>query len=72
MMSEQQDQQQPLFQYSVKIERTAKGTLWTVHCYSNDRQIAINEAIQMYEEFGKKLEEQGLGVAAVEKGRKGE
>ena len=73
MMSEQQQHQHPnehqhqLYQYSVKIERTAKGARWTVHCYSNDRQIALNEAVQMYDDVGKKLEEQGLAVAPIEK-----
>ena len=75
MMSEQQQhhqhpneqQHQQLYQYSVKIERTAKGARWTVHCYSNDRQIALNEAVQMYDEVGKKLEEQGLTVAPIER-----
>jgi hypothetical protein len=66
MMSDQQTEN-PLFQYSVKIERSAKGARWTVHCYSNDRQIALNEAVQMYDEVGKKLEESGLGVAPVER-----
>lgn len=72
MADQQQEQQQAAFQYSVKIERSAKGARWTVHCYSNDRQVALNEAVQMYDEVGRKLEEQGLGVAPVEKAGKGE
>lgn len=74
MMADEQleQQQQAAFQYSVKIERSAKGARWTVHCYSNDRQIALNEAVQMYDEVGRKLEEQGLGVVPVEKAGKGE
>jgi hypothetical protein len=41
-MSEQQQQQQPdLYQYSVKIEMTAKGlAMPTIHVYSNDMQKA--------------------------------
>jgi hypothetical protein len=66
MATEQEQIQAPSFQYSVKIERTAKGARWTVHCYANDRQTALDESIRMYDEVGKRLEAQGLTVAPVE------
>lgn len=64
-MAEEAQSQLP---FSVKIERTAKGARWTVHCYGKDLEAAMNDAVQAYDEVGKRLEEKGLAVAPVEKG----
>lgn len=61
-MSDEQTQ----FQYSVRIERSAKGARWTVHIYSNDKETALNEGVRMYDEVGKRLEAEGLTVAPIE------
>ena len=34
---------------SVKLEETAKGVRVSVHVYANDRETAINQAIQTYD-----------------------
>ena len=49
-MSEQQQQQQPqLYQYSVKIEMTAKGlAMPTIHVYSSDMETARKQAVEQY------------------------
>ncbi len=62
----------PELPYSVKIERTAKGARWTVHCHVADLESAMNESVKAYDEVGKRLEERGLAVAPVEKGVKSE
>lgn len=72
-MPQDQEAQTQAFQYSVKIERTAKGARWTVHCYGKDLETAMNESVKAYDEVGKRLEDKGLAVAPVEKaGGKGE
>lgn len=68
MMSDQQTEQ-PTFQYSVKIERTAKGARWTVHCYGKDLETSMNEAVRAYDEIGQKLADKGLAVAPAEGGK---
>jgi hypothetical protein len=72
MMSDQQTEQQPTFQYSVRIERTAKGARWSIHCYGKDLQTCEAEAIRAYDEIGQKLADKGLAVAPAESGGKGE
>lgn len=67
-----QEVQQPTFQYSVKIERTAKGARWTVHCYGKELETSMNEAVKAYDEVGIRLQEKGLAVAPAEAGGKGE
>ena len=67
MMSDQQNEQ-PSFQYSVRIERSAKGARWTVHCYSKDLETAMNESVKAYDEVGQKLADKGLAVAPAESG----
>jgi GH35 family endo-1,4-beta-xylanase len=64
-MSEQQPQQQPqLYQYSVKIEMTAKGlAMPTIHIYSNDMQTARNQAVEQYSKVIEELKAKGLPVA---------
>ena len=69
-MAIEDQQQAPAYQYSVKIERTAKGARWTVHCYAKDLETAMNESVKAYDEVGKRLEEKGLSPAPVEKGGK--
>ena len=71
-MSAEDQHGAPIFQYSVKIERTAHGARHTVHVYSHDRETSIAEAVKMYDDVAKKLEEQGLAVAPIEKGLKHE
>lgn len=49
-------EQQPTFQYSVKIDTTAKGAaVVTVHCYGNDVEKCRNEAIENYDRTVKEL-----------------
>ncbi|MEO9319101.1 MAG: hypothetical protein ABI361_00345 [Nitrososphaera sp.] len=60
------DEQAPLFQYSVKIERSAKGARHTVHVYSNDKETALKESVELYDRIAKELESQGLTVAPIE------
>jgi hypothetical protein len=51
MMAEQEQIQAPTFQYSVKIERTAKRARWTLHCYANDKHTALGESVRMYDDI---------------------
>jgi hypothetical protein len=63
-MSEQQQQQQ-LYQYSVKIEMTAKGlAMPTIHVYSNDMETARKQAVEQYTKVIEDLKAEGLPVAA--------
>jgi hypothetical protein len=63
---QQQQQQQPqLYQYSVKIEMTAKGlAMPTIHVYSNDIQTARKQAVEQYSNVIEELKAKGLPVAA--------
>ena len=64
-MSEPQQQQQPqLYQYSVKIEMTAKGlAMPTIHVYSNDVERAREQAVDQYARVIEDLKTKGLPVA---------
>jgi hypothetical protein len=64
-MSEQQQQQQPqLYQYSVKIEMTAKGlAMPTIHVYSNEMEEARKQAVEQYAKVIEELKAKGLPVA---------
>jgi GH35 family endo-1,4-beta-xylanase len=63
-MSEQQQQPQ-LYQYSVKIEMTAKGlAMPTIHVYSNDMETARKQAVEQYVKVIEELKAKGLPVAA--------
>ncbi|HEX2107358.1 MAG TPA: hypothetical protein VHF28_06470 [Nitrososphaera sp.] len=63
-MSEQQQQPQ-LYQYSVKIEMTAKGlAMPTIHVYSNDKENARKHAVDQYAAVIEDLKAKGLPVAA--------
>ena len=63
-MSEQQQQPQ-LYQYSVKIEMTAKGlAMPTIHVYSNDMETARKQAVEQYTKAIEDLKAKGLPVAA--------
>jgi hypothetical protein len=63
-MSEQQQQPQ-LYQYSVKIEMTAKGlAMPTIHVYSNDMESTRKEAVEQYAKVIEELKGKGLPVAA--------
>ena len=66
MSEQQQQQQQPqLYQYSVKIEMTAKGlAMPTIHVYSNDIQTARKQAVEQYSNVIEELKTKGLPVAA--------
>lgn len=70
MMSEQEQQQQPTFAYSIKIERTQKGARWTVHCYGKDLETTMAETVKAYDEVGQKLADKGLAVAPAGSGGK--
>ncbi len=65
-MDEQQQQQQPqLYQYSVKIEMTAKGlAMPTIHVYSNDIERARRQAVDQYTAVIEELKAKGLPVAS--------
>ena len=64
-MSEEQQQQQPqLYQYSVKIEMTAKGlAMPTIHVYSNDMETARTQAVAQYAKVIEELKAKDLPVA---------
>ncbi len=63
-MSEQQQQPQ-LYQYSVKIEMTAKGlAMPTIHVYSNDMEASRRQAVEQYAKVIEELKSKGLPVAA--------
>jgi hypothetical protein len=62
-MSEQQQQPQ-LYQYSVKIEMTAKGmAMPTIHVYSNDVETARKQAVEQYAKVIEELKAKSLPVA---------
>jgi CRISPR/Cas system-associated exonuclease Cas4 (RecB family) len=62
-MSEEQQQAQ-LYQYSVKIEMTAKGlAMPTIHVYSGDINKARKEAVEQYAKAIEELKARGLPVA---------
>jgi GH35 family endo-1,4-beta-xylanase len=64
-MSEQQQQQPQLYQYSVKIEMTAKGlSMPTIHVYSNDMETARSQAVDQYFRVIEDLRNKGLPVAS--------
>jgi len=65
MSEPQQQQQQPqLYQYSVKIEMTAKGlAMPTIHVYSNDVERAREQAVDQYARVIEDLKTKGLPVA---------
>jgi hypothetical protein len=57
-------QQQQLYQYSVKIEMTAKGlAMPTIHVYSNDMEVARKQAVEQYSKVIEDLKDKGLQVA---------
>jgi hypothetical protein len=63
-MSEQQQQQPQLYQYSVKIEMTAKGlAMPTIHVYSNEMEGARKQAVEQYAKVIEELKAKGLPVA---------
>jgi hypothetical protein len=63
-MSEQQQQQPQLYQYSVKIEMTARGlAMPTIHVYSNDVETARKQAVEQYAKVIEELKAKGLPVA---------
>ena len=63
-MSEQQQQQPQLYQYSVKIEMTARGlAMPTIHIYSNDMETARIQAVEQYAKVIEELKAKGLPVA---------
>jgi hypothetical protein len=66
MSEQQQQQQQPqLYQYSVKIEMTAKGlAMPTIHVYSSDMETARKQAVEQYAQVIEELKGKGLPVAA--------
>jgi hypothetical protein len=67
-MSEQQ--QQPTFQYSVKIDTTAKGAaVVTVHCFGNDAEATRRQAVEQYTKTIEELKGKGLTVATAEGGK---
>jgi hypothetical protein len=39
------------YTHSIKLEDTAKGIRISVHVYANDRQTALNEALNTYKDM---------------------
>ena len=63
-MSEQQQQQPQLYQYSVKIQMTARGlAMPTIHIYSNDMETARKQAVEQYARVIEELKTKGVPVA---------
>ena len=63
-MSGEQQQQAQLYQYSVKIEMTAKGlAMPTIHVHSGDMDRARREAVEQYAKVIEELKAKGLHVA---------
>lgn len=62
----QQEEIPVQYTHSIKVEDTAKGIRLSVHCYTNDRQTAINEAIETYLETKLKAEKEKILVAPTE------
>lgn len=58
----------PQFSHSVKIDQTAKGARISIHVYSNSQEDVINQAVQMYHEVKRRLEQEGQVIAPVESG----
>jgi hypothetical protein len=59
------EQPQPTFQYSVKIDTTAKGAaVVTIHCYGNDMEKVRKEAIEQYEQTIKELRAKNIVTAS--------
>ena len=58
----------PQFSHSVKIDQTAKGARISVHVYSNSQEDVIRQAVQMYREVKRRLEQEGQGIAPIESG----
>jgi hypothetical protein len=54
------------YTHSVKLEDTAKAIRISVHVYANDREAAINQAIQTYVLTKKSLENMKIPVAPME------
>lgn len=55
------------FFHSVKIDPTARGARISVPVYSNNQEEdVINQAVQMYWEVRKRLEQHGQAIALVE------
>jgi hypothetical protein len=54
------------YTHSVKLEDSAKGVRISVHVYANDRETAINQAIQTYDLTKRGLENINIPVAQME------
>jgi hypothetical protein len=54
------------YTHSVKLEETAQGLRIHVHVYANDRETAINQAIQTYDLTKRGLENMKILVAPME------
>jgi hypothetical protein len=54
------------FSYSTRIEQTAKGARITVRALANNLEESINQAIQMYREASRRLEDAGYKIAPIE------
>ena len=65
-MAEQPTSERSDLPYSVRIERTAKGARYTVHCYNKSLEGAIDEAVKAYDDIEKKLVAAGFAVAPIE------
>jgi hypothetical protein len=50
----------------LKLEDTAKGIRISVHVYTNDRETAINEAIETYLKTRTKAEKEKIPIAPME------
>jgi hypothetical protein len=54
------------FSHSVKIEQTVKGARITVHVNANDSNVAMKEAISLYQNTKMQMKSLGEEVAPIE------
>jgi glycine cleavage system regulatory protein len=54
------------YTHSVKLEETAQGIRVHVHVYANDRETAINQAIQTYDLTKRGIENMKILLAPME------
>lgn len=54
------------FSHSTRIEQTAKGARITVRALANNQEESISQAIRMYSEANRRLEDAGYKIAPIE------
>ena len=54
------------FSHSTRIEQTAKGARITVRALANNQEESISQAIRMYSEANRRLEDAGYKITPIE------